>query len=442
MVEKLVLFGGEKAISGGLERCQRPIVPDKAYKTINDMLIKGDISASPVVYNFERRFANYIGVEYGLCYVNGTTSIQAALFAVGVGAGDEVIVPSFTFWATVGPVAAANAIPVFADVDRDTHLLTAETIEKCITPRTKAILLVHVWGNPCDMDSIMEVAKKYNLKVIEDCSHAHGASYKGKKVGSFGDIGCFSLQASKVLPGGEGGILVTNNREYFERACALGHYERLGGLPDDSEYKQYSLTGFGFKHRINPLTAAIADAGLDRLDELNAIRRENGEYFDKCLAELGHIKPLKEVEGGHRVYSYHHIEYLPEKLKGLSMHTFLEALTAEGAFTGPCGYGMLHKAPFFAVDGPYSKNCHFGCPHYEGKYAPAEYLEVSEHLNKTVIYAAPRFEYKDKSVIDEYVHSHKKVIDNLDLLLKYDNEKSEKEKQLKSDGRSITTFRK
>ncbi len=442
MTEKLALFGGEKAVSGWLERCQRPVVADRAYKTINDLLIKGDISASPVTHNFERRFADYIGTEYGLCYVNGTTSIQAALFAVGVGAGDEVIVPSFTFWATVGPVAATNAIPVFADVDRDTHLLTAETIEKCITPKTKAILLVHVWGNPCDMDPIMELAKKHNLKVIEDCSHAHGASYKGKKVGSIGDVGCFSLQGSKVLAGGEGGILTTNCREYYERACALGHYERLGNLPDDSEYKKFRITGFGFKHRIHPVAAAIADAGLDRLDELNALRKENGEYFDKLLEKTGYIKPLKVVDGGERVYAYHHVEYLPEKLKGLSMHTLLEALTAEGVCCGGCSYGQLHKSPFFTGEGPFGHGCPFSCPHHEGEYAPAEYLEVSEHLNKTVIFAAPRFEYADKSVIDEYAHAYNKIIDNLDLLLKYDAEKNEKEKELKNDGRSISTFRK
>jgi len=202
---KLALLGGQKSIVRTKEELAIPVVPEKAYDTVIDMMKKGDISFSPVVGNFERKFADYIGVDYGLCICNGTTSIQAGLFAVGVGAGDEVIVPSFTFWATVGPVIASNAIPVFADVDLELQTLTAETIEKCITPKTKAILVVHTWGTPCEIEPIIELAKKYNLKVIEDCSHAHGATYHGKKVGSFGDVGCFSLQGSKVLPAGEGG---------------------------------------------------------------------------------------------------------------------------------------------------------------------------------------------------------------------------------------------
>jgi perosamine synthetase len=281
----LAILGGEKAVkidhSLGI-----PIVPEEAYESVLDLMRRGDISFSPIILDFERRFADYIGVKYGLCYPNGTISIQGALFAVGVGPGDEVIVPSFTFWGTVGPVVAVNAVPVFADVDLDSHLLTADSIKKCITPRTKAIVVVHTWGNPADMDGIMELARQHSLKVIEDCSHAHGATYKGKKVGSIGDIGCFSLQASKILAAGEGGILVTDNPEYYERAVALGHPEQLSGLADTLPYKKYALTGLGYKHRANPLSIAIAYKGLDRLDKLNEIRNQNAEYFEELISDL------------------------------------------------------------------------------------------------------------------------------------------------------------
>lgn len=439
MSEKLALLGGEKAVT--ISECQLPVVAPAAYKTVNELMIKGEISASPIVGKFEKKFADYIGTKYSLCCTNGTTSIQAGLFAVGVGAGDEVIVPSFTFWATVGPVAAANAIPVFAEVDRDTHTLTAETIEKCITPKTKAIVVVHVWGNPCDMDPIMELAKKHNIKVVEDCSHAHGATYNGKKVGSIGDVGCFSLQGSKVLAAGEGGILVTNTAEYFERACALGHYERLNGLPEESEYRKFSLTGFGYKHRIHPFAAAIADAGLDRLDSLNATRTKNAEYFEELISDLEYIKPLKTPEKGKRVFAYHFVEYVPEKLKGLSTFTLLKALAAEGVSCGSCGYGKLHVSPFYTGEGPFGHGCHFACPNYGEKYVPTEKLEITEYLASHAIMIAPRFEYEDQEVIKQYAKAYHKVLDNIDELIKYEEENNLAEKKIKNDGRSINIFK-
>jgi dTDP-4-amino-4,6-dideoxygalactose transaminase len=189
-----------------------------------------------------------------------------------VGPGNEVIVPSYTFWATAVPIIAANGVPVFCDVDPDTYCIDPREIVKKITPRTKAIMVVHVWGNPADMHSIMEIGAKYKLKVIEDCSHAHGSLWKGKKVGIIGDVGCFSLQGSKTLPAGEGGILVTDNREYYEIAVAYGHYDRVEKFPENSEYKKYSLTGLGYKFRANPLGITIANHGLDELDQRNAIR--------------------------------------------------------------------------------------------------------------------------------------------------------------------------
>ncbi len=440
MAEKLALFGGEKAVDESV-KCQLPLVAPAAYKTVNELMEKGEISASPIVAEFEKKFAKYIGTEYALTCNNGTTSIQEGLFAVGVGAGDEVIVPSFTFWATVGPVAAVNAIPVFAEVDGDMQTLTAETIEKHITPRTKAVIVVHVWGNPCDMDPIMELAKKYNIKVVEDCAHAHGATYHGKKVGSFGDVGCFSLQGSKVLAAGEGGILVTNNRECYERACALGHYDKLASLPEDSKYRKFSLTGFGYKHRIHPLAVAIADAGLDRLDEVNKYRKENAEYLEKLISDLEFIKPIKTPENSERVFAYHYVEYVPEKLKGLSVFTLLKALAAEGVCCGSCGYGKLHQSPFYNGEGPYGHGCPFACPHYDGKYVPTKNLPITERLAENAIMIAPRFEIECKEIIEQYAKAYHKVYENIDTLLKYEEENNLAKKEIENAGRSINIFR-
>ncbi len=439
-MEKLALLGGKKTVEFGLSDMCFPKVNAKTRELFDELLEKEEISQSPLVNKFEDKFCKYVGADYGVCYPNGTTSIQAGLFAVGVGAGDEVIVPSFTFWATVGPVVVNNAIPVFADVDIDTHTMSVESIEKCITPRTKAILVVHIWGIPCDMDPIMELAKKYNLKVVEDCSHAHGASYKGKKVGTIGDVGCYSLQGSKVLPGGEAGILVTNNKEYYERALALGHYERLGGLDDSSDYKKYALTGLGYKHRVNPFAVAVAYANLDNLDEYNKIRTENALYFESLISDIECLSFPKVCEGGERIYGYHHINYDKEKLGGLGLYTLLKALSAEGVICGDCSYGVLHKAPLYTdkADSPMHA---FTCPAYKAVYAPAEYLPNSEYLKTAVIYAAPRFEKTTKEMVEAYAKAYHKVVDNLDALLKYEEENGLREKAIESSGRSISYFK-
>ncbi|MEG2571266.1 MAG: DegT/DnrJ/EryC1/StrS family aminotransferase, partial [Clostridia bacterium] len=224
----LALLGGEKTVTIDYEAvATRPVVCQKGIDAAVEIMKKGEISNSSVVDVFEAKFKKFVGAEYGACLSNGTSCLQAALFAVGVGAGDEVIVPSFTFWASAAPIIATNGVPIFCETDPETHCLDPKDVEARITPKTKAIMVVHVWGNPADMDAIMAIAKKHNLKVVEDCSHAHGSTYKGKKVGTIGDVGCFSMQGSKLLVAGEGGIFVTNTKEYYERALALGSYDRL-----------------------------------------------------------------------------------------------------------------------------------------------------------------------------------------------------------------------
>lgn len=428
-------MGGTKSVEKDVSDLQVKIVPPKAYETIRDMLDRDEISGSARVGAFEKRFADYIGVKHGLCVVNGTTSIQAGLFAVGVGAGDEVIVPSFTFWATVGPVVANGGIPVFADVDEETHNLSPASIEKCITKKTKAILLVHVWGNPCDMDGIMAVAKKYGLKVVEDCSHAHGALYRGKKVGGIGDVGCFSMQGSKVLAAGEGGIMVTDNEEYYERAAALGQYERCGGFPDGSEYKRYWLTGYGFKHRINPLAVAIADANLDRLDEMNGIRKRNAEYFEKLMKDVPFVKFQKVEEGAERVFAYHYAQYLPEKLGNLRLSTLLRAVAAEGVACGSCGYGKLHVAPLYTREGPFGGQFPFTLDNY-CDYRIAGELSVTDRLAKTAFMAAPRFENATEKDVEEYAEAYRKIENHLAELLEMER-REHMSSEIKNDGRSI-----
>ncbi len=434
-MSNLALLGGEKSHFKGYKDYAAPIVKESAYPVVESMMRNGEISISGITDRFEQKFSQYFGTKYAVCESSGTCAIQAGLYAVGVGAGDEVIVPSYTFWASVGPVVACNAIPVFAEVDADSFTLSAKTVEACITPRTKAIIVVHVWGTPCDMDPILALAKKHNIKVVEDCSHAHGATYKGKKAGSLGDVGCFSMQGSKILAAGEGGVLVTDNKEYFERALALGHYNRLGALDDDSEYKKYAHTGFGFKHRAHPLGIAIADAALDELDKDNRTRNANALYLEKLIADIDCIKPQAVPENAERVFAYHYMRYIPEKFHGIKLVTLLKAFAAEGLVCGSCGYGHLHKEPFYTE----KRHCGFNCPHYKSEFTLPEELPVTESLAENTFMVAPRFEIADKADIEKYAASLRKVFDNYQELLAYERENDTE--QIKNDGRSINLFK-
>ncbi|MBO4594856.1 MAG: DegT/DnrJ/EryC1/StrS family aminotransferase [Clostridia bacterium] len=430
---KLAINGGKKLI--GDKRVGRPLVADETYPLINKMLKNDEISLSEVCYQLEREFADYVGVKYALCYPNGTTTIQAALYAAGVGAGDEVIVPSFTFWATVGPIVVNNAIPIFADVSLSGQNLTAETIEPLITEKTKAILLVHVWGVPCEMDKITALAKKHGIKIVTDCAHAHGASYGGKKKGIIGDVGAFSLQAFKTMPGGEGGILVTDDQEIYERAVTLGHYDRIVHLSDIYGYRNLMLTGAGYKHRIHPMSAAIALGNLHRLDELNKIRNDNARRLESYIKDLGYTEFQTVPEKAERVYSYHYMRFLSENLGNVSISAFLKALAAEGVECGSCGYGRLHKEPLYTGENsPFGKLGPFKNPYWKD-FNPPKSLPNTEILNSTDFMCAPRFEYENEEYVESYAEAYKKLKDNVDELIKYD--KDHPDNIIKNNGRSI-----
>lgn len=435
---KLAILGGKKTITRDYEtEGNLPIVSEKGMEAVIDLMRKGQVSTSPVVEKFEKKFADYIGSKYAICTNNGTSSLHSALFAIGICPGDEVIVPSYTFWASAVPIIAADGIPVFCDVDKETFCIDPKEIEKKITPRTKAIMVVHVWGNPADMQSIINIAKKHQLRVIEDCSHAHGSLWNGKKVGIVGDIGCFSLQASKLLSAGEGGVLVTNDREYYERAVALGHYERIGKLPEDSAYLKYSLTGLGYKYRAHPLGIAIADSGLDELDERNEIRNKNAKDLEKKISDLKFIIPQRSYEGAVRQYSYQYMVFDERLCKGISMNTFLKALNKEGVICGTCGYGRLHKSPLFEEGEPYGNGCPAKCSYVTENMTKNIGLSVTEYLGEHTFMAAPRFEKPCPELVSQYADAYHKVAENMDQLRKFERENLLETEISMLSGRSI-----
>src|SRR5262252_4710509 len=226
---------------------------------------------------FAKKFAEFHTAKYGQCVNTGTVAIQAALKAIGIRPGDEVIVPAYTWEGTVGPVLLMNAVPVFVDIDPDTYCLDAKLIEKAITPKTKAILPVHLGMRFADMDEILRIAKAHNLRVIEDCAHAHGGMWRGEGAGSMGDLGAFSFQSSKLMTSGEGGAVITNTLEYME---LVQSYINAGRASLTDKFKKRII---GFNYRLGEFQAAVLGAQLKRLPKEGAIRQKNMKHLEKRL---------------------------------------------------------------------------------------------------------------------------------------------------------------
>ncbi len=391
MSQELAVDGGMKAITlDQIEANKWPPLGEEEFAAVKKVMQMGMPDFYKEAYRLEEEFKDYLGSEYVLAHNNGTAAIHAAFFALGIGPGDEVITPSYTYWATCVPILTCGGIPVFAEVDPETCNIDPVDVKKRITYRTKAIIVTHLWGLPCEMDEIMKIAGRYNLKVIEDAAHAHGAEYKGRKVATISDIGCFSCQASKLMVGIEGGLFVTDNQGYYERALALGHYLRLKELPFESLYRKYSAAIFGFKYRIHPLAAAIIRVQLKHLDERNKKRNKNIEYLSARLDGLPGIKTFKTPCYMKRVYYQHEVVLEEEKLK-VSRDKFIEALRAEGAEVSGERYPLQHQQPI-----------------YKEKNIPLEALPVTEKIRNRIL-SLPTFPQADFDLLDQYAEAFRKV---------------------------------
>ncbi len=356
---KLALLDGEKAVSSNYEE-RWPIIDEDTVNAVVQHMLTEDLSiadGSGIVDEFENNFARYHGVEHALVQNNGTSALHAAYFAVGVGPGDEVIVPTYTWPSTANAVLSCNATPVFCDVDPRTLCADPADIERRITPQTKAIGVVHIWGHPADMDAINEIARKHNLKVIEDAAHAHGATYKGRKVGTLGDIGCYSLQASKMIIGGEAGIAITDNPEYFDRMLALSHYGgRIEVDQVTGKYQDFAYTGLGPKYRVHPIAAVIANIQFQHLDEWIQLRQSNLNKLSAGLQGLRGIEPsFTEQNCTRGGYYGYRIKYHPEQLNHLPIDRFITALQAEGVDAFPERYRLLHRQMLYRGASYYEK---------------------------------------------------------------------------------------
>lgn len=268
---------------------------------ISNALIRNKISFYPnYVEKFEKRYSTMMGTKYGLSFCNGTSAIEASLFAIGIKSGDEIIVPSCTFHASIDPIVNAGATPIFVDIQKKTLTICPKDLKRKINDETKAIIVVHLFGFPVDIQEIKNVAQNKKIAIIEDASHAHGASVKNRKCGSLGDIGVFSLQGSKAVAAGEGGIAITNNEKYFLRMSLWGHFDRHSKRFSRINAENYAYTGFGYKRRMAPVSVLIASADLDFLNWTNRIMKKTSEMLDHEMSILKTFSPVRLCNGGER----------------------------------------------------------------------------------------------------------------------------------------------
>lgn len=315
-----------------------PIIAKNAQKYVLDCIKSGWISSAGLyIEKFEKKFAEFLGVKFAVTTTNGTSALHLAVASLGIGPGDEVIIPDLTIISCALAVLYTGAKPVFIDVEKMTGNIDPARIEEKISKKTKAIMVVHLYGHPADMDPILHLARKHNLKVIEDAAEAHGAEYKGKKVGGLGDIGCFSFYANKVVTTGEGGMVVTNSEEIYEKAKLL---KDLAHSPK----RRFMHEEIGFNYRMTNLQAALGVAQLEEVENYIKKKRSMAELYIEGLKNLPNIELL--YEAGYAKSVYWMFPLLVSKKNKITRDEFREKLKDLGVDTRDFFY-PLHSQPVF-----------------------------------------------------------------------------------------------
>jgi len=361
VVEKPAIYGGKPVRKEPL-KIRRPI-GDEELEEIKDVIKSGQLFrwSGTKVSSFEKEFAKFYGVEYAIACTSGTASIHIAIGSINPDPCSEVITTPITDMGTVLPILAQNCIPIFADINEDDYTLDPSDVERRITEKTKIIIPVHQFGFPCDMDPIMELAEKYDLYVIEDCCQAYLAEYKGKLVGTIGHMGCFSLQMSKHMTAGEGGIVITNDEELAKRAKL---FMDKGWLREAGATARNYLM-FGLNYRMTELQGAIALAQLRKVKWVVQRRREIGEKITKELSDLDGLHLPKSTKDRKHSFWLYPIR-IDVKVLGVNNVEFARALNAEGIPAGAGYLGeVLYMAPYLRHKRVYGNSkCPFECPLY------------------------------------------------------------------------------
>jgi dTDP-4-amino-4,6-dideoxygalactose transaminase len=419
MGEKLAIKGGNRTVPEGLESSW-PIITQDDIDAVTQVLQRGVLWGpdAPEKTALEKEWAEYCGVKYCIVTNSGTSAMHACVAGAGVETGDEVIVPAFTFWATAQAVLCQNAIPIFVDIDPETYNIDPEKIEEKITDRTRAIIVVHAHGLPCEMDEINTLAKRYGLTVMEDAAHAHGSEYRGKKAGNLADVAMFSLNGTKNLPGGEGGFVTTNDPDLYEKArltCMFGEKKVPKG-----NIRPYDAHTMGNNYRPVEMTCAFVRSQLSRLDEYNRLRIENVDYLNRELGRIKGVITPPEPEDRKSVYHIYRIKLDPAAA-GYPGHdpedfrwAVQNALFAEGVPVMEWHSFPVPGQKIFQKLDAYGKGCPWNCGHArEGiHYDQNDYPETQAMFASSFVlynmYASNGLE-----LMKHYAEAFHKVFDRL-----------------------------
>jgi dTDP-4-amino-4,6-dideoxygalactose transaminase len=343
--ETLAINGGPKAVTAP-PGIQSALTKWPRYGTEEKQYL-GELLDSNKFYEeiplLEAETKTYLKVPFVKAHINGTSALMSMFFALDLPEGSEIMTPSYTASATVAPMRFFGYVPIFVDIDPRTACLDLEDARRKLTPRAKAIVPMHAWGLPCDMDQICSWANEKGLAVLEDAAQAQGATLQGKQMGAWGTMGIFSFQMSKVLPAVEGGMGIYREREQYERATAFGNYDLPARFPPDSTYRRYDQTGFGPKFRIHPLAAALARKQMVKLDDRNALIASQVRRLNDRLTALPGLSAQRVRPDVKRVHWAANILFFDEKKAGFSKSALLKALQAEGVRANGAPYAEQHK---------------------------------------------------------------------------------------------------
>ncbi len=422
-MSKLAILGGEKSIPYVDDKLFHwPIVTEEDIAAVTDVLKKGNMSGTEITKEFEREYAAWNGTAHALGTCNGTAALTAAIWACGVGAGDEVICPALTYWASCAAALTFGATVNFAEVNPETLCLDPDDIEHRIGPRTKAIIVVNYAAMPAELDRIVKIARRHGIKVIEDNSHAQGSMHKGRMCGSIGDIAGASLMAGKGFAIGEAGIITTNDRDLYERCVAFGHYERTGAPsrfnPVDQQITRGDLLPFkglplgAVKHRMNQTCSAMGRVQLkafpERIAEIDKAMNCFADQLD-AIPGLKVVRPEKGSGLNKGAWYFPLCHYDKTQISGLSAEKFADALSAEGVGVGSGAnrplhlHAYFHKADIFNMGKPTAMA--FG--QRDVRQGPGS-LPVTESVAEKII-QLPWFKRFDEEAICRYANAYRKV---------------------------------
>jgi dTDP-4-amino-4,6-dideoxygalactose transaminase len=428
MGDELAINGGSKSVPDGLQKPWPPITQDDIDAVVG--VLRSGVLWGPMeeqVLGLQEDFAKYIGAKHALVVNSGTAALHASVCAAGVEAGHEVITPAYSFWATSQAVVAHHGIPIFVDIDPDSMNMDPSKIEEKITDRTKALMPVHVHGLCADMDPIMEIAAKHGLKVIEDAAQAAGGKYKGRNAGVLGDIAGFSLNGSKNLPAGEGGIVTTNDDELMDRARKMAMFGEK--VVPKGMIRLYDAEIMGFNYRNNEMADALCRSMLKRYDHLQDLRAKNCNYLNAELAKIKGVRPPEEPEGYVHTWHLYKVRLYPEQLGITDIHVkrfrwaIQKALQAEGVDLFEWHNMPVPAQKIFMKRDAYGKGAPWTCGHASEQaknmvYDPFDYPVCVDMFDRSFC-IEPIYPPNDLKLMEHYVEAFHKVFDNLDQVIEF-----------------------